>query len=597
MSTWENQEFNKSEFRYVSEGLNECYKAWTSVTPILIDAPTGSGKNTFILDTIIPSLGSIQKLLILSNRTALNLQFKRKLRERLGAPPISDHDLAKQELFGNVWVISYQKIFQYLNTPNHPLHNIYSEVSHIVMDEAHFFLSDACFNPETEAILYTLLSKYPWAIRIYMSATPAHVKDLLSTIEASYFSNRVGSVDHSLSHQAATRHMLNSTNSRGLQIYKFHADYSDCKFHLFSEWDILAKQILVSPTDEKWLIFVKSISEGNELKEKLSKSKIPAKQIMTIDASKKDSEEYGAIVRRERFEVKVLISTSVIDNGVNIKDSMLKHVVIHSLDPVSAIQMAGRKRRDDGETVNFYFKTPTKQEVQQAINTTVQLKTFAESILNDGSGNHLRNHWGQISEAEQKLLLAQSSPSNNGAPPIFTFQVNCFALEKLKIAHGELEALKDILILDPEEGYQKLVLGWFNNPIQPNEIKVLTLTPELVEQQMTGLKAWLDEMVAKGPLTEKKALQAEIDLARFYEDILNEKPSISVNDDKTSKVRSNIKGFLTRLSLSEIYVFERLTVTEATELNLPDKRFYWQFKQNKTSSYSADSSVLAKSTM
>ena len=53
-----------------------------------------------------------------------------------------------------------------------------------------------------------------------------------------------------------------------------------------------------------------------------------------------------------------MISTNVIDNGVNINDPTVKHVVIHTYDRISAVQMAGRRRLKGKERINLYIKLP-----------------------------------------------------------------------------------------------------------------------------------------------------------------------------------------------------------------------------------------------
>lgn len=395
------------DVRYVSDGLQDKIGSWDPVTPVMIDAPTGSGKNTFILDELLPRQQNVFRTLVLTNRTALNLQFKRKLYERNGGPHISDDDLSVMEYFDDVWVISYQKILTYLDNPFHPINTGIKPFQYIIFDEAHFFLSDARFNPQTSAILRTLIWQYPLSKRIYMTATPVHVEATITKVECELFDRRImaNGPDY---HEKLSQVWKRSDSKYGyvtLQTYRLKANYSKCKFHFFSSWDTIAQQIASSEQEEKWLIFVKTISEGDALEKALHKLKIAKKDITCIDASKKENATYKAIVRREKFDGRVLISTSVIDNGVNIKDDALKHVVIHSLDPVSTIQMAGRKRREPDDTVNFYFKTPTIQEIQQSIASTVLLKSFVKRVCDSQDHNYLLNRWGKISEAEQKLIL------------------------------------------------------------------------------------------------------------------------------------------------------------------------------------------------
>ena len=50
--------------------------------------------------------------------------------------------------------------------------NKVDEYAVVVMDEAHFFLADAKFNPFTELILDIVTNIFKYTRRIYLSATP-----------------------------------------------------------------------------------------------------------------------------------------------------------------------------------------------------------------------------------------------------------------------------------------------------------------------------------------------------------------------------------------------------------------------------------------
>ena len=69
---------------------------------------------------------------------------------------------------------------------------------------------------------------------------------------------------------------------------------------------------------------------------------------------------YDEILQNEKFASKVLISTSVLDNGVNFKDQDLKHIVVSSYDKTMLLQMLGRKRLEsDKDTINLYIHAKT----------------------------------------------------------------------------------------------------------------------------------------------------------------------------------------------------------------------------------------------
>ena len=86
-----------------------------------------------------------------------------------------------------------------------------------------------------------------------------------------------------------------------------------------------------------------------------------------ITAQNKENREnakiYKQLVMESKFDCRVLIATTVIYNGVNIKDSTVKHIVIPFTTVPNMKQMIGRKRIEENETVNVYFYNPTYSEL------------------------------------------------------------------------------------------------------------------------------------------------------------------------------------------------------------------------------------------
>lgn len=73
---------------------------------------------------------------------------------------------------------------------------------------------------------------------------------------------------------------------------------------------------------------------------------------------------------RVTFDKRILITTKVMDNGVNIKDKNVKHIFSEILDADSAIQALGRKRQiSPDDTCTFYLKDYSGQAIQGLLNT------------------------------------------------------------------------------------------------------------------------------------------------------------------------------------------------------------------------------------
>ena len=65
---------------------------------------------------------------------------------------------------------------------------------------------------------------------------------------------------------------------------------------------------------------------------------------------------FRQIVEQESFDCRILFTTKVLDNGVNLKDRAIKHIIIEQADMVEFIQCLGRKRIiDKDDTISLYF--------------------------------------------------------------------------------------------------------------------------------------------------------------------------------------------------------------------------------------------------
>ena len=106
-----------------------------------------------------------------------------------------------------------------------------------------------------------------------------------------------------------------------------------------------------------------SIKNGEKLKNDISsiiqKSKKDAKQAKNSDKEDvvfitagymnepESAKEVDKIIRSSKQVARVLIATSVLDNGINIKDIDLRNLVIIADTKTEFMQMIGRKRKEE----------------------------------------------------------------------------------------------------------------------------------------------------------------------------------------------------------------------------------------------------------
>ncbi len=146
------------------------------------------------------------------------------------------------------------------------------------------------------------------------------------------------------------------------QILSMPTDYDFIKPYQYTKLEDIVEEIKKSPDNEKWLVFVNSIEKGIKLKEQLKKA--IGESVYFLKADNKMSPEnkkvYKSLVEQCCFDCRVLIATTVIYNGVNVKDPRVKHIVIPFTTPSVVKQLIGRKRLDEKEkgksdSVNIYF--------------------------------------------------------------------------------------------------------------------------------------------------------------------------------------------------------------------------------------------------
>ena len=508
--------------------------------PVFIDAPTSSGKTTFIIKSVLPfALKNDLNVLILSNRIALRQQTKRSILEELldlyknnqtiknhvnesvfqkdlllytackNSPEILD---SVDNFFNKITISSYQKIFNVLSQHKYDI---------IIMDECHYFLSDSNFNKYTSAaydkILHSSVENAPYypvylPEKVLMRCNPSFfltIADIQNYFAAysdktNLLNNYSPEDQHSLlTHQ---NHLLDFISKQSLHIYlsatmdeffpyalqgeyclnerynqnlpylnyntgalpinypinkaKYiffnrkntynHIDafylehsntldfptqiqsllpkntdsrFSDWKKELLATLSPIIKTILFEINDnvtDKWVIFINSKHLGGILENLLGKEHAT----FISSENKSNSTEYNEIIKKENFKSKVLITTSTLDNGVNIKDSCVKNVVITALDKTSFIQMLGRVRPQSNTRIRLYI-------LQYSY-------SYIESLFSRNIDTLKKLHDPSAMTASLNAALDNSNPmtangrlAKNYSTITASSIVNSFAIEKL----------------------------------------------------------------------------------------------------------------------------------------------------------------------
>lgn len=413
---------------HVSELIgDDWFYKWVPSTPVFISAQTGTGKNYFVQNELIPKIlehnrqnNDNRQILVLSNRVALNYQNKlalAKIIDRYSGN--SKQSYVKQlekltdEQFNNFSNFGFVKISSY--------HQLLSKKSlnqrfdFVVIDECHFFTQDSTFNADTEDILNFIINQYQNAVRIYISATlddvlpvilekdnnytvPDNVQYLsydryITSYDKKYYSycspnvpERYSPFNVKINPQSIVfensyltmsnfspnfipewtdGQIVNAQNELikpfwniPAVIYDLEPNYDYIQTHIISKNNDLQKNLIDTiitnkNNKSKWIVFIKSKELGKNIETTLKNKNISTS---FISSATKDSEPYKQIIKNESFDdTQVLITTAVIDNGINIKDSTVTNIIISIFDYVSFIQMLGRIRRKPDTNINLYL--------------------------------------------------------------------------------------------------------------------------------------------------------------------------------------------------------------------------------------------------
>jgi len=168
---------------------------------------------------------------------------------------------------------------------------------------------------------------------------------------------------------------LSATVKAHCNVYSSKPDYSYIDPVYFHKNQNIVDAILCSDKTEKWIIFVTNENDGKDFMARLSGKDVTA---VFIDAEDKDNpqtiskEEYRNIVTGEKFTTRVLITTSALDNGINICDKDVKNIVIFSLNATTFLQMLGRKRLSEkDDRVRLFLRSWTWNRFESHFNRTL----------------------------------------------------------------------------------------------------------------------------------------------------------------------------------------------------------------------------------
>lgn len=428
------EEHENPESRNVIDLIGDDYLKWNNIEPIFIDAPTGSGKTTFVYKKLIhDAIDNKHGVLIVSNRIALSMQQKRQIYDIVKEKDADSlNNLKKEEitdetyLIGPVCVTTYQSlknrflseylvnerldIQSQLTDSEYELYCWSRTLRYAVFDEIHILYADAEFNGFCHELLRFIPFVFRDVVRVYMTATSYEVIDYIKKYEAMKYSLRPSQsweyspfwqkmllMDNKFLHifnwKVYERNVKRPALTRLIR-YTIKPDYSRYNLKFFyperkkkgsGEGEIsidgkaiaainVLKQIKPSKNN-KVIVFVDDKSVGEQICNNLKYNKVTA-AVITKDKSKSKN-VWKNIVENERFDESVLITTQVLDSGVNIKDKSVKNIIIFYTDRTQFIQSLGRKRlnEDEGNVTVWAYVPSDNSFIKNAENYRISAET------------------------------------------------------------------------------------------------------------------------------------------------------------------------------------------------------------------------------
>lgn len=299
--------------KYISDIIteNEINK-WKPGNRILIESQTGSGKSEFVKNNLYEYCKKNNKMILLmSNRNLLKNQ--------------NMEDIIGKEKY--IKTYNYQQ-YESRILHGHDIFDLFESYDYIVYDEAHYFFSDSQFNHNTDLLVHQIKETPKDKILILITATPQALIDYQPDYDFKY---------------------------------ELPYDYSYIENVYFYNRPkniipIIESIISTIPENEKILYFGSSAKDNLRLSESIKNTSFICSSENEF-GGKSDINSILSIVKESKFHNRILFSTKMLDNGVNIKDDTLKHIFIDMTDPISFIQCLGRKRiLNSNDKIDLYVR-------------------------------------------------------------------------------------------------------------------------------------------------------------------------------------------------------------------------------------------------
>lgn len=525
--------------KYISEIIGEDFHNWTN-RKVLLTAHTGAGKTHFIVRKVIPYVYSRRncrntgKVLILSNRTLLRKQYEKAVLNSVDS---------YSEYSGCCTFMTYQELANKVASMVE-VKSLFTDYDAIICDEAHYFYADSDFAPEAYKLLYVVLEAGYYKTMIFLSATMDEVKPFIIKAWNDIRSNYRISSD--FMNQSDTHSRIDS-NSILIIDHLVEPDYSRLK--CFRVGDLKSLATILANDFYKSLVFIDNKDMAGQLQTFFKEEGLKSESIAVISSDnisgKLKSEIVDKMVSDRKLGVKVLITTSVLDNGVSIEDEDVRNVCIITNSKLSFLQMIGRVRFIEGvDSIRLIFIDRKATDFERYVSRYNRRVEEIEGMLPQIERaevmglsrrlDFLMKGWKvedtDISRLYRCLFIpCKGNPSYLRVNTLFkdvhvvderaqiSFLLNRAAVEKTKTSYFEVLKLQDAANKSVEKAI-RIQMGWIGKEAEP----LISLVPVSEKERKDKLSNRLLEVngFTNEELVEFKVrILAEEDLRKMYPEI------------------------------------------------------------------------------
>lgn len=385
----------------------------------LIVAPTGTGKTSRVL-SIVKELKlefvTVSPLVALTEQTAKNIEI----------PGISKEEAHQMGMSLNTFVEEMGKscaaVFDKLK---YIIENSDIENKILVIDEAHHLITSSGYRSKSLKYLEENLMKFRKVV--FLTGTP----------EVLYM--------HSLLKNAR---MVKFSFELPIPICKYHyriIPYENMGFHR------LLNHIAKNPVLGKTIVFINNLNELIEVKSYLVEMGIDKNSIFIAHSNSKQNEYFKYLVNNERIhdDIKYFLTTSVISDGVNIKNEDIDSFYLFGLNDLTLLRQIIKRPRNKVGNIYDFVSSKSCESIPEIKKIYNEKYCSVEIIIKMVRKNMKTNpYFASFLDIECKIPGIYFNEKN--VPYLYESEIIRIAFEEFYEATLQNPSIRKELILDLE---------------------------------------------------------------------------------------------------------------------------------------------------